>query len=268
MSADRCVGRLIVRDSIVVRGRRATERADDRGRRSQRLGRLPRRQSAGKTPNIDRLAEAWNALHPFYCAAPVCNPSRAGLLTGKRPSTSGVYYNSHPWRPALPTSSRCRNTSWRTAITPPAAERFFTARSPRMPRGTNTTVKSRIRTRRRDPGIRDESRRRNHLGRARRRRQRINDHKIVDWAIEQLKKKHDKPLFLACGLFKPHMPWQVPRKYYDMFPLESIELPKVLETDLDDVPRSRPADGEAERRPRRDPPTATGNARCRRISRR
>jgi arylsulfatase A-like enzyme len=64
----------------------------------------------------------------------------------------------------------------------------------------------------------------------------MNDHKSVDWAIERLNKKHDKPLFLACGLFKPHMPWQVPRKYYDMFPLDSIEVPKVLETDLDDVP--------------------------------
>ncbi len=37
-----------------------------------------------------------------YCAAPACNPSRAALLTGIRPSTSGVYLNSHPWRPALP----------------------------------------------------------------------------------------------------------------------------------------------------------------------
>lgn len=64
----------------------------------------------------------------------------------------------------------------------------------------------------------------------------MNDHRVVDWAIERLNTKFDKPLFLACGIYKPHMPWQVPRKYYDMFPLDAIELPKVLETDLDDVP--------------------------------
>ena len=62
------------------------------------------------------------------------------------------------------------------------------------------------------------------------------DYKTVSYCIEQLNRKHDRPLFLACGLHKPHMAWNVPRKYYDLFPLESIELPKVLETDLDDIP--------------------------------
>ncbi len=55
-------------------------------------------------------------------------------------------------------------------------------------------------------------------------------------ASRRLKKKHDKPFFLAFGLHKPHMPWFVPQKYYDMFPLASIEVPKVLDSDLNDVP--------------------------------
>src|SRR5205085_1198197 len=42
--------------------------------------------------------------------------------------------------------------------------------------------------------------------------------------------------FLCCGIHKPHMPWDVPKKYYDMYPLEKIQLPKVLEHDLDDIP--------------------------------
>jgi arylsulfatase A-like enzyme len=58
----------------------------------------------------------------------------------------------------------------------------------------------------------------------------------VSWTIERLNTRHDRPFFLACGLHKPHMPWNVPRKYYDMFPLDQIILPKVLETDLDDIP--------------------------------
>jgi arylsulfatase A-like enzyme len=62
------------------------------------------------------------------------------------------------------------------------------------------------------------------------------DYRIVSWTVDQLNKKHDKPFFLACGIHKPHLPWYVPRKYYDLFPLEKIVLPKVLDTDLDDVP--------------------------------
>jgi arylsulfatase A-like enzyme len=64
----------------------------------------------------------------------------------------------------------------------------------------------------------------------------MDDHKMVNYAIDFLKEEHNKPFFLACGIFKPHMPWQVPRKYYDMYPPEKIQLPKTLDTDLDDVP--------------------------------
>jgi arylsulfatase A-like enzyme len=64
----------------------------------------------------------------------------------------------------------------------------------------------------------------------------MHDYHTVSYCIEQLQRKHDKPFFLACGLHKPHMAWNVPQKYYDMFPLSSIELPKVIAGDLDDVP--------------------------------
>jgi arylsulfatase A-like enzyme len=56
------------------------------------------------------------------------------------------------------------------------------------------------------------------------------------YGIDQLARKHDKPFFLAVGLHKPHLPWNVPKKYFDLFPLESIQLPPYLEKDLDDVP--------------------------------
>src|SRR6185503_2808456 len=62
------------------------------------------------------------------------------------------------------------------------------------------------------------------------------DYRIASWVIEQLQQPHDKPFFLACGFHKPHMPWNVPRKYYDLYPLESIQLPPYLTNDLADVP--------------------------------
>src|SRR4030095_16638929 len=55
-----------------------------------------------KTPNIDRLAQRGMLFTGAYCAAPACTPSRAALLTGVRPHTSGVYHNTQPWRPAMP----------------------------------------------------------------------------------------------------------------------------------------------------------------------
>ena len=55
-----------------------------------------------RTPNLDRLAKRGVLFTRAYCAAPSCNPSRASLTTGILPSTSGVYHNSQPWRPAMP----------------------------------------------------------------------------------------------------------------------------------------------------------------------
>jgi arylsulfatase A-like enzyme len=54
--------------------------------------------------------------------------------------------------------------------------------------------------------------------------------------IGQLNRQHDKPFFLACGFFRPHLPWYVPKKYFDSYPLDKIRLPQVNENDLHDVP--------------------------------
>jgi hypothetical protein len=54
------------------------------------------------TPNIDALARRGVTFTNAYTAAPVCNPSRAAIFSGKRPSTSGVYDNTNEWRKVLP----------------------------------------------------------------------------------------------------------------------------------------------------------------------
>jgi arylsulfatase A-like enzyme len=64
----------------------------------------------------------------------------------------------------------------------------------------------------------------------------LREWKIVQYGIEQLQRRHDKPFFLAIGLHKPHMPWSVPRKYFDSHPLEEIELPPTRDDDLADIP--------------------------------
>jgi arylsulfatase A-like enzyme len=64
----------------------------------------------------------------------------------------------------------------------------------------------------------------------------MSDWQVADWVIGQLRKKHDKPFFLGCGFFRPHLSWYVPQKYFDMYPVDKITLPDVKEDDLDDIP--------------------------------
>ncbi len=190
-----------------------------------------------RTPNIDRLAARGMLFTRSYCAAPVCNPSRAALLTGSRPSTSGVYSNSQPWRVALPNVLTLPQHFMANGYHAAGCGKIFHGAFPEdaswneylRQKGDPEPTKEILESPHSHAGtIRwgeldvDDSK--------------MSDHKMVDWTIKYLKEKHDKPFFLGCGIFRPHMPWNVPRKYYDMYPLETIQLPKVLETDLDDIP--------------------------------
>jgi hypothetical protein len=53
------------------------------------------------TPNLDRLADRGVSFAHAYCAAPACNPSRAALMSGMRPFTTGVYHNSDDYKPHI-----------------------------------------------------------------------------------------------------------------------------------------------------------------------
>ena len=66
----------------------------------------------------------------------------------------------------------------------------------------------------------------------------VGDYQTVSYCIRQLQSKHDKPFFIACGIFRPHMPWSVPKKYFDMHPIDEIKLPPHIEDDLEDIPEA------------------------------
>src|SRR5687768_11706119 len=192
------------------------------------LGRNPQT----KTPNIDRLAKMGVTFKRAYCAAPVCNPSRAALLSGKRPGVTGVYDNQNPITDAIRLEdslvTQFKNAGyetlgmgklWHGGLGFPEQ---WTATGGR-PRAIRAPLENRS-----IGGIAfgivsggDES---------------VPDTAITDYAIAELGKKHDRPFFLVPGFYKPHMPWNVPRKYYDLHPLESIELPPVKTDDLADLP--------------------------------
>jgi len=64
----------------------------------------------------------------------------------------------------------------------------------------------------------------------------MGDWQVTDWVIEQLRRDFRRPFFLACGIYRPHLPWYVPRKYFDLYPIDKVTLPEVCEEDLDDIP--------------------------------
>jgi len=65
-------------------------------------------------------------------------------------------------------------------------------------------------------------------------RDKMPDEVSADWAVEVLNKKHDRPFYLAVGFIRPHTPLYAPKKYFDMFPPEDVQLPPYLKNDLDD----------------------------------
>jgi arylsulfatase A-like enzyme len=185
------------------------------------------------TPSIDRLARMGVTFRNAYAAAPVCNPSRASLMSGLRPSTTGVYDNNIDWRPAVPRDitlvTHFRRHGYRTfgagKIHHGGFDRqdewddYYRERSGRCKPLNETDGVGGIKFSPVDCG--DEG---------------LPDHGIASYGIEQLQRKHDKPFFLSIGFHKPHMPWNVPKKYFEMYPLDTIELPPYRDDDLSDIP--------------------------------
>ena len=73
------------------------------------------------------------------------------------------------------------------------------------------------------------------------------DHKVVNWAINELGKNHEKPFFLALGIFRPHIQWYVPQEFFDLYPLDEVELPYVKEGWLNNLPPASKESGSIRR---------------------
>lgn len=189
-----------------------------------------------KTPNIDRLAQRGVTFTNAHCAAPICNPSRTALLSGRRPSTTGIYDNNQPYDSVI-TSDESLVTQFKNAG-------YETLGMGKLWHGglgfpqqwTSTGGKER----RDSTGSKliDRSIGSIKFGVLDADDAAVPDTQIADYGISELGKLHPQPFFLTVGFHKPHMPWNVPRKYFDMHPLDQIDLPPVQAEDLADVPTS------------------------------
>ena len=192
------------------------------------LGRNPQ----AKTPNIDRLAARGVTFTHAYAAVPACEPTRASLMSGLRPWTTACYLNGDNWMKRVPEGGGLTAQFMKAGYYVGGAGKIYHAdlyfpsewteymsnkELPEQPKpgkneGFHTPLKH---------DLKDDD---------------ISDWQIVNWCIKRLKTKHDQPFFIACGLHKPHLPFAVPRKYYDMFPRDTIQLPPYREDDLNDIP--------------------------------
>ncbi|MYB50698.1 MAG: sulfatase [Acidobacteriia bacterium] len=208
------------------------------------------------TPNIDRLARRGMTFANAHVTAPLCNPSRASLMSGMLTSSFGVYLNRQDWRkapalqgnPVLPLF--LQRNGYRTlgggklfhaaTVNPlqfygllpkEGFDDYYPAPNRQLP----DEIRPLGRPVNKNPGFisgffdwapvaaEDSA---------------MGDGQVVAWASRQLRANRDKPLFLGVGIYRPHIPWYVPQRYFDMHPIDRIELPATLPNDLDDVPGS------------------------------
>ncbi len=192
------------------------------------------------TPNLDQLAERSVLFTSAYCAAPACNPSRVALMTGRAPSSTGVYLNPHPWRPVLPEAVTLPQHFREHGYWAGGSGKIYHGRYP-DPASWDTYWPGPKRNKPSDP--RPENRPLNGIagtahfdwGPVEAPPSEMGDWKVADWVSERLSESADSPRFLACGIYRPHLPWYVPPEYFEPFPSDP-ETPPVREDDLDDVP--------------------------------
>lgn len=200
------------------------------------------------TPNLDRLASSGVLFTNAHCPAPACNPCRSAIFSGRAPNKSGLYDNRQQMREVMPDTTILpqyfRNhgyyaagsgkllhyfidaNSWdeyfpKAESENPFPETFYPSNRPvNLKRGGPWQY---VETDWAALDVTDEE-----FG---------GDWSVSKWIGEQLEREHEQPFFLGCGIYRPHEPWFVPKKYFQPFPIETIQLPPgYLENDLDDVP--------------------------------
>ncbi len=197
-----------------------------------------------RTPNLERLAARGVLFKRAYSASPACNPSRVAVLTGLRPSTTGVYGNKTDWRRALPDAvtlpRHFMNHGYRVegagklfhhhdAGAFHDADSFHQFQS--MPDPPDAPMPAVKLNRLKWYGSPNTD-----WGPWPRRETEHVDVRTVNFCVERLKAERDRPLFLACGIFRPHMPFFAPEAWFDAYPLEGLTLPELKEGDTDDIP--------------------------------
>ncbi|MBW3596011.1 MAG: sulfatase [Planctomycetes bacterium] len=196
-----------------------------------------------QTPRIDALAARGTLFTNAHCQSPLCNPSRTSLMTGRRPSATGVY-GLAPWfreveelSDILSLPQHFAASGYRTYSTGKIYhggygrrknDNEFHVLGPGAGVGARPKEKL-VNTPQNHPlmdwGVfphQDEEK---------------GDWQVASWAVEQLESQPEEPFFLSVGFFLPHVPCYATQEWFDLYPAESLALPPVQPDDRADTPR-------------------------------
>ncbi|MEM1295433.1 MAG: sulfatase [Verrucomicrobiota bacterium] len=195
------------------------------------------------TPHMDKLAKRGTTFLNAHCQAPLCNSSRTSLLTGLRPTTTGVY-SLQPWFRTVP--------GLEDHVTLPQylkANGYATYSGGKIYHGGYGRKKEDVEFDQLGPGASGkpfppkkivntpQAHRLVDWGPFPHNDQDKGDWLVADWAVQTLDSKPEGPFFLACGFFLPHVPCFATEKWFDLYPTQTTLLPPILEGDRDDTPR-------------------------------
>jgi len=203
------------------------------------------------TPNFDSLAAEGILFRNAHCNAPSCNPSRASIMSGLHPTSTGVYGNGHDWLAneryddilLLPEyfethgyatlgggkiyhANQGSEFDRKGLFSPRGWDDFFPSFNFQLPVPSMPDV------------LPDRGEGKFDWGGTGKPLEEMGDHKVVNWAIEQLETARAEPLFLAVGIYRPHMPWFVPDAFYDQYEDIDIEPPTNPEAWENNIPKS------------------------------
>ncbi|WP_159084087.1 sulfatase [Saccharobesus litoralis] len=214
------------------------------------VGHLGRNKQA-ITPNIDRLAAKGMSFHRAYSPSAICNATRAAMMTGLRPSTSGIYENGRDWRSVVGSGQSLPAFYKQNGYSVLGGGKIF--HNDRVIRDEEWDFYLLAKTLKQKYQLEGQDKIDAELAKADGPSKKykngklsivqmatgddaIWDYHVARWAADEVSKQHDKPFFIAAGIFRPHLPWHVPKKYFDMYPLDNIKIPPHIKNDLDDLP--------------------------------
>lgn len=214
-----------------------------------------------RSPNIDRLASRGVLFERAYCQFPLCGPSRASFLTGRRPNQTKIYTNANSFgRGRNNTGSpNFRETIPETVTLPELFRKheYFVARVGKL---YHYGVPAEIGTN----GLDDQQSWDfvvNPAGRDKAEENKVfslvpgsyggmlswlaaagtdaeqTDGLAATAAISLLEEHRHRPFFLAVGFYRPHTPYVAPKAYFENYPAESIALPELSDADRERTPK-------------------------------